>query len=82
MVPPQCRGTRRVRWGAGGVLVEAAGGRGGARPRLGQSLDGRMHLIERVMGLTPGPSPTFGEGWIPAFAGMTVGEAGSELAPL
>ena len=73
------------RRGAGGVLAEAARGRGGARPRVGRNLDGRMHLVDGGMSadsLTPGPSPTFGEGWIGAFAEGAIGEAGLEMAPL
>ena len=70
--PPRCRGTRRVRRGAGGVLAEAARGRGGARPRWGRNLDGRMHLMgsRSADSLTPGPSPLGGEGWTGAFAGL------------
>ena len=69
-------------WGAGGVVMGEARGRGGARPRVGRYLDGRMHLVgglwpparqrEEMAALTPGPSPPCGEGWIPAFAGLCV----------
>ena len=68
--------------GAGGVVMGEARGRGGARPRVGRYLDGRMHLVggvwpparqrEEMAALTPGPSPPCGEGWIPAFAGLCV----------
>ena len=34
-----------VGWGAGGVLARDARTRGGARPRVGQYLDGKMHLM-------------------------------------
>ena len=57
-----------------------ARGRGGARPRVGRYLDGGLHLMGGGGGydLTPGPSPTFGEGWIPAFAGLCVPGSATE----
>ena len=44
------------RRGAGGVLAEKARTRGGARPRAGRYLDGRMHLMGGV-GREPHPRP-------------------------
>ena len=38
--------------GAGGVLAEEARTRGGARPRVGRNLDGRMHLMDGGGGAT------------------------------
>ena len=36
--------------GARVALAEEARGRGGARPRVGRNLDGRMHLMGGVVG--------------------------------
>ena len=39
-----------LRRGAGGVMEGETRGRGGARPRLGPYLDGRMHLVDGGVG--------------------------------
>ena len=74
--------------------METAGGRGGARPRVGRNLDGRMHLMGGgVVGscpLTPSPPPEQapGEGgewnWPPCGPPDWAGGRGqaSPLAPL
>ena len=89
----QGRGDAVFRRGARGVIEGEARTRGGARPRVGRCLDGRMHLMGGVVGMSVGGrlgirsaacrcvaprcSPRcYGGTWIPAFAGMTRGEAG------
>ena len=77
---PRCGGGTAAcarRRGARGVLAGGASARDGAGLRARRYLGGRMHLVGGVGGLAPLWSPRCDGGTgVPAFAGMTMGEAG------
>ena len=86
--PPPWQG-RGMAGGAGGVLAEEARTRGGARPRAGRNLDGRMHFVRCRP--NPRPLPWQGRGVCVAISsGAGVGlrlapqgrGGGHDLAPL